>query len=172
MQTIEIFDVCFLSTTFGLVKPCVYAATTAPYTQVAGTGITPSSVGVDGGIGVFARMSGPMHMIPDNSGNVLIADNSNARIRRFNPVTSTLSTFFFVTSAQVTSIVVDNAGGYLVSDVNQFTNQVRRYSSAGALLSVVSRTDNIVHEVPYPSPTVNFFVLILFSGSWKRYPRF
>jgi len=82
-------------------------------TTIAGNGILGS--GGDGGPATSANLSGPIGIAIDDSGNVYIADQGNARIRKVTALTGVINTI--VTGVAPGPVVVDSAQNIYFSQV-------------------------------------------------------
>jgi uncharacterized repeat protein (TIGR01451 family) len=96
---------------------------------VAGNGVFGLSG--DGGPATSARLAGPQGLALDGSGNLLIADSGNRRIRRVN-VEGTISTVFVTATSGPSDVAVEGgSGNLLVID----SNRIFRVSPSGTIIS-------------------------------------
>lgn len=127
-------------------------------TTVAGNGVSCVDNALltgEGGAATSASLCKPVGVAVDPSGNLIIADNSNCRIRRVDATTGIITTLagngtfqysgdgFAATSgslAFVPGIATDCAGNLYVAD-NQ-NSRVRRIDAATGILSTVAGTGN------------------------------
>ena len=126
---------------------------TAMITTVAGSGAFGFSG--DGGPATSASLRSPSGVAVDGSGNVLIADQDNHRIRRVASGTGIITTIAGygghrgnigdggpATSAQLYSpskVVVDSIGNLLIADTGN--NKVRRVDTSGNITTVAGKGD-------------------------------
>ncbi len=125
-------------------------STTGVITTVAGTGL--SGFSGDGGPATAAALAGPEAVAVDPSGNLLIADSGNYRIRRVSADTGIISTVAGggeptegigdggpATAASVSGvsgITVDLAGNIYVADTGN--NRIRRIDAATKIIATVA----------------------------------
>ncbi|HEX4950053.1 MAG TPA: BACON domain-containing carbohydrate-binding protein [Blastocatellia bacterium] len=112
-------------------------------TTIAGTGL--EGFGGDGGAATQAQLNTPVGITLDKSGNLLIADAANHRIRKLNLSTGIITTmagngYGFggdggqAAQAQLnfpTSVVLDHAGNFYIADTSN--HQVRKVTAAGII---------------------------------------
>jgi streptogramin lyase len=125
------------------------AAVPGVITPVAGNGAGGFSG--DGGPATAASFSSPLGVAVDAAGNVLIADQSNSRIRRVDAVTGVITTvagngtFGFsgdggpATAASLSNpvgVAVDAAGNVLIADPNNF--RIRRVDAVTGVITTVA----------------------------------
>ena len=97
---------------------------------VAGTG--NSGFSGDGGMATLARLSGPSAVEIDASGNILIADHNNNRIRRV-----TLDGIIQTIATSVTfpnGLAVDPSGNILIADTSN--HRIRKVDTSGIISTI------------------------------------
>ena len=98
---------------------------------VAGNGVFGLSG--DGGPATSARLAAPRGIVLDGSGNLLIADTGNSRIRRVN-TEGIISTVFVTTVYGPAAVAVEGgSGNLLVADTG--SNRIFRVSPSGTIIS-------------------------------------
>jgi len=125
-------------------------AATGMISTVAGNGI--ASYSGDGGVATSAQLSGPLDVMLDNSGDLYIADNGNARVREINVASGIITTAAgngangysgdggISTSAEINNIgglASDNNGNLYIADTgNNVVREVKRV--AGSITGTIS----------------------------------
>jgi len=101
---------------------------------VAGNGVFGLSG--DGGPATAARLGSPWGLALDGSGNLLIADSSNNRIRRVN-AEGTISTVFVTATYGPSDVSVEGgSGNLLVTETG--SNKIYRVSPSGTIISLAA----------------------------------
>jgi sugar lactone lactonase YvrE len=140
-------------------------ATTGIITSVAGRGYLMGSYSGDGGPALNARMNRPNGIALDSSGNLFIADSSNARIRKVDKVTGIITTVVGTgyytgqldgeggdplddlgdggpaTNASLNSpmgVDFDSNGNLLIAD--SFNNRIRKVDKTTSIITTVAGT--------------------------------
>jgi streptogramin lyase len=124
-------------------------AVTGVITTVAGNGA--SGFSGDGGPATAANLSGPFGVAVDAAGNVLIADQNNARIRRVDAVTGVITTVAGngaggfsgdggpATAASLSNpvgVAVDAAGNVLIAD--RSNQRIRRVDAVTGVITTAA----------------------------------
>jgi sugar lactone lactonase YvrE len=138
-------------------------------TTVAGNG--RGSYSGDGGPATSAQLSGPLGVAVDNTGDILIADTLNNRIRKVNAA-GTITTVAGngasgysgdggpATSAELSfpaGVAVDNAGNFFIADENN--DRVRMVNAAGIITTVAGGGPGGVYGDGGPA-----------TSAWLNYP--
>ena len=121
-------------------------------TTIAGTPRTAGFSG-DGGAATSARLSRPLGVAVDGSGNVFIADNNNYRVRKVSAATGVITTVAgtgtpgfsgdggAATSAQLNypyGVAVDGSGNIFFADF--LNHRIRRVNGATGVITTVAGT--------------------------------
>ncbi len=124
-------------------------ARTGIITTVAGTGV--EGLAGDGGPAVVAQLSNPTDVALDSSGNLLIADSSNHRVRRVDRLTGTITTIagsgeIFLSGdggnalaaglEGISAVVVDARGNMFLAD--PATNRIRRVDARTGTIDTIA----------------------------------
>jgi hypothetical protein len=125
---------------------------TGVITTIAGTAGLAGSAG-DGGPATSAKLSSPLGVCADDSGNVYIADQNNHRVRRIDGTTGLISTIIGTgsnafsgdggpgTAARVAyprDVAIDKNGNLYVADAAN--NRIRKYVIATGIISTLAGT--------------------------------
>jgi uncharacterized protein YjdB len=108
-------------------------------TTVAGTGTGGFSG--DGGPATAAKLSNPVDVTFDGSGNMYIADRSNSRIRKIGLATTPITGTFSVCPGNTTSLSNATSGGTWSSS----TTGVATVGSTGVVTGIAAGTSNITY---------------------------
>lgn len=100
---------------------------------IAGTG--EAGFSGDGGLATKAKLSSPTSIIVDKSGNILIADSDNGRIRKIDS-NGVITTLIDKAGEFPISITLDGSGNLFIADA--FDNIVRRFDSSSKVLRSVA----------------------------------
>jgi hypothetical protein len=127
------------------------AASTGIISTIAGTGVAGYSG--DGALANTAQLRNPSSLKIDESGNIIIADNGNYRIRRIAAATGVISTIMGDGTSASSSI--DSEGGLaatakLNTSVNYITNDKFNniyFTSGGLYIRKINSTTGIVSTI-------------------------
>ena len=127
------------------------AAGTGAVTTLAGTGVAGFSG--DGGAATNARLTAPVGVMVDRSGNMLLSDRDNSRVRYVAAGTGIITTFAGTgvggfsgdggpaTSAGLagpTGLAIDSSGNVLIADMSH--HRIRRVAAGTGIITTLAGT--------------------------------
>ncbi len=119
-----------------------------------------------GSTALTAKFDSPYGICVDNSGNILVCDYTNSKIKKINPSGTAVSTFVGTTYGDVdgnaltakinpTSITKDSQGNFYFTELNN--NKIKKLTSAGVVTTIAGSTlgdiDDTGTAAKFNSPT-------------------